>query len=133
MFFFICSCLLKLSIFVHHILAKEFSKGPISQHPNIILHYFITKIQTFNLYFNFVFQFYWPISNHYSEDIRTANTWIYLIIIEWFWLELSRMEKTCSFLKAALPGFYFILLHFISRGEHASVLNQAQAILFFIW
>lgn len=49
--------------------------------------------------------------------------------------KLSRMayaEKTHSFLKPALPCFYFLLLHFISIGEHASVLNQAQAILFFI-
>lgn len=44
MFFFICS--LKLSIVLHHFLAKEFSKGSISQHPNIILHYFITNTQT---------------------------------------------------------------------------------------
>lgn len=46
MFFFICSCLLKLSIVLHHILAKEFSKGSTSQHPNIILHYFIANMQT---------------------------------------------------------------------------------------
>lgn len=46
MFFFICSCLLKLSIVLHHILAKEFSKGSISQHPNIILHHFMTNTQT---------------------------------------------------------------------------------------
>lgn len=45
MFFFICSCLLKLSIVLHHFLAKEFSKGSISQHPNIILHDFITNTQ----------------------------------------------------------------------------------------
>lgn len=42
MFFFICS----LSVVLHHILAKKFSKGSASQHPNIILHHFITKMQT---------------------------------------------------------------------------------------
>lgn len=38
-----------LFIVLQHILAKEFSRGSTNQHPNIILHYFITNMQTWIL------------------------------------------------------------------------------------